>query len=252
MKQGSENKKELPKRLGGDSSKGRVTWYKARQEDQEFDYLGLSTWDRLALAFVFDKSCSAKHKKALSNAFKELYQIPANRPIMDIASQLILDKKVPLLLQATAGTNLALLGEADAVGDAAHDRVIRVAINLKDVKQLKGTLIHELTHIVSNELYGNEYKPYKEGKKREYKKAVKASIPGEVSALTKQEQYAVMEMLQPHCHEIYTKHWENAWKFERVVRIPQLFSTTDPHGQVLHRLYPEDTIKNSLINAVII
>ena len=200
-----------------------------------------TTPEILAAITVYHSDCSDKHKLTFKRICHELYSIPENRAIMDVAAWKALHGERPLQINATTVENKERFwGKKPILGTASHTGIVQTTIDLSNRGTSAAVLIHELAHSVVGEVEQNEMKVYARHNpeaKKQYHATVKSSEASESLHLTHHEQFVVGAMLSPHT--MTSVYNSRAWKKERLVRLPQL--ATIIGKETVERLYPEES-----------
>lgn len=163
--------------------------------------------------------------------YQGLYNNPLLQPLLDIAA-IAMDKPEGYPLKSRKNLEIIFQpgeGESKKAGMVRayyleNQDKIKVASAREEI-ELKGTLIHEICHMVANHVYQNKSKPYpkKEAdKKTAYKDAVKTDLPKHYYIASDKNVDISKAFTEPHDKKLYKS---NEWKEEQIVRIPQLIAT---------------------------
>ncbi len=217
---------------------------KAKWNDEHIEHFNAKTTPEIiAACIVFHKNCTPEDRDNYRKSIHELYETPENRPVMDIAARGIKESTPRLIIEVGIDKDKKSLSvEEDTAGFFRGNRGngggnVAISMQTNDVRQNKGTLIHELAHYATYKIYHNYSKVFStEAEKQEYKAILDKSEALEVKALSMDEIAAVRTMNEPYLHPIYDN--TNSWQKERHVRIPQLIAEI---GRApIEKLYPDE------------
>ncbi len=123
------------------------------------------------------------HRDKIERIIDELYADPNFRPVLDLVAASLIEernaKNKPIRIFVAKGDNVGnLTPKSGGFGDFDIDAIILRTSGLRDVEEIKGTFIHELTHLAALLTYGNNCKPFQNGSDAEnyYLNAIKELI----------------------------------------------------------------------------
>ena len=130
----------------------------------------------LKAAFIYENN---SQRSDFETIIDELYLYPEFRPTLDIIAASLIeqrsaDKKTIRVFIADADNVQSLTPKSTGYGDLDQDVNILRMGGKRERQEIKGTLIHEFTHLAALLTYDNGTKPYREGSKGEqqYKTAI--------------------------------------------------------------------------------